>query len=183
MSNQDALFDIVTKMDKDDFRKFSYLIAFSKKEQTTALIVLLAAAGGGLDAMMAGSFSLPRFLLIWLILIVTAFAAIFLRTEYKAFTRSNEIRAGIKGDRQRLTFYESYLIAAQDNVPGTNKIKYERLFQVRETKDYYIIYANARSASMLRKIDIHVDDREDFRNFLRSKMGQRYIDNTANRKA
>ena len=176
MSNQDALFDIVTKMEKDDHRKFQYLIAFSKKEQTIGLIVLLAAAGAGLDAMMAGSFSLPRFLLIWLILIATAFAAIFLRTEYKAFKRSSEIGIGIKGNRQRLTFYENYLIAAEDNVPGTNKIKYEKLFQVNETKDYYIIYASAAKASMLRKIDIDEEDQEDFRKFLRTKMGSRYRD-------
>lgn len=178
MSNQDVLFDIVTRMEKDDYRKFQYMIAFSKKEQTIALIVLLAAAGGGLDAMMAGSFSLQRFLVIWLILIATAFAAIFLRTEYKAFTRSNEVKLGIKGGKQRLTFYESYLIAAQDNVPGSNKIKYERLFLVKETKDYYIIYANANAASMLRKIDIDEEERDDFRKFLKAKMGSRFRDVT-----
>jgi hypothetical protein len=183
MSNQDVLFDIVTKMEKQDYRNFSYMIAFSKKEQTIALIALLAAAGGGLDAMMGGSFVLPRFLVIWLILIVTAFAAIFLRTEYKAFTRSNEVRLGIKGGKQRLTFYENYLIAAQDNVPGSNKIKYEKLFQVKETKDYYIIYANANAASMLRKIDIDEEERDDFRKFLKSKMGTRYSDMTQNKKA
>lgn len=178
MSNQDVLFDIVTRMDKDDYRKFSYLIAFNKKRQTVFLIILLAAAGAGLDAMMAGSFSLPRFLVIWMILIVTAFAAIFLRTEYKAFKRSNEVGLGMKGNRQRLTFYENYLIAAEDNVPGSNKIKYEKLFQVNETKDYYIIYANADSASMLRKIDIDEEERDDFRKFLKRKMGTRYKDIT-----
>lgn len=176
MSNQDALFDIVTRMEKDDYRKFSYLIAFSKKEQTLLLIILLAAAGAGLDAMIAGSFSLPRFLVIWLVLIVTAFAAIFLRTEYKAFKRSSEVGVGLRGNRQRLTFYENYLIAAEDNIPGTNKIKYEKLFQAKETKDYYIIYANASAASMIRKIDIDAEEREDFRKFLKTKMGSRYVD-------
>jgi hypothetical protein len=176
MSNQDALFDIVTKMEKDDYRKFQYLIAFSKKEQTIIMIVLLAAAGAGLDALMAAGFSLPRFLLIWLIFIATAFAAIFLRTEYKAFQRTNELRAGFKGNKQRITFYESYLVAAEDNVSGANKIKYEKLFQALETKDYYIIYASAGSASMIRKIDIDEEERDDFHKFLRTKMGSRYKD-------
>lgn len=176
MSNQDALFDIVTRMEKEDYRKFSYLIAFSKKEQTIFLIILLAAAGAGLDAMMAGSFSLPRFLVIWLILITTAFAAIFLRTEYKAFKRSSEVGVGLRSNKQRLTFYENYLVAAEDNIPGANKIKYDKLFQAKETKDYYIIYANAGAASMIRKIDIDEEDREDFQKFLRTKMGSRYRD-------
>lgn len=182
MKNQDVLFDIVTKMEKNDYRKFQYMMTFSKKEQTIFLMVLLAAAGAGLDAMMAGSFSLPRFLVVWLILIATAFAAIFLRTEYKAFKRSSEIGIGMKGNRQRLTFYENYLVAAEDNVPGTNKIKYDKLFQVSETKDYYIIYANAGSASMLRKVDIHEEDRADFRKFLKAKMGSRYKDMTIAKK-
>lgn len=182
MSNQDALFDIVTRMEKNDYRKFQYLIAFSKKEQTILLIVLLAAAGAGLDAMMEGSFSPLRFFAIWLIFIATAFAAIFLRTEYKAFRRTGEVGVGLKSNRQRLTFYESYLIAAEDNVPGSNKIKYEKLFQARETKDYYIIYANANAASMIRKIDIDEEEREDFRKFLRARMGSRYRDDTNGKK-
>lgn len=183
MSNQEALFDILTRMEKDDYRKFSYMTVFSNMKKTVSLMILLAAAGSGLAAMMEGSFSLPRFLVIWLILIATCFAAIFLRTEYKAFMRTGEVRTGLKGDRQRLTFFESYLIAAQDNVPGTNKIKYDKLFEVKETEDYYVIYASAGSASLLRKIDIHEDDREDFRNFLRTKMGTRYKDISKSQKA
>lgn len=183
MSNQNALFDILTRMEKDDYRKFSYLLIFRKKNQTIALIILLAAVGSGLAALMEGTFLLPKFLIIWLILIATAFAAIFLRTEYKAFNRANEIRAGFKGNRQRITFFENYLIAAEDNVPGTNKIKYEKLYQTMETKDYYVISANTVSASMIRKIDIEEEDQDDFREFLKAKMGTRYIDLTKSKKA
>ncbi len=182
MSNQDVLFDFLTRMEKNDYRKFQYLIAFSKKERTILLIVLLAAAGAGLDALMEGSFSPLRFLVVWLIFIATAFAAIFLRTEYKAFKRSTEVGVGFKSNKQRLTFYENHLIAAEDNVPGSNKIKYEKLFQVKETKDYFIIYASATAASMLRKIDIHEEDRDDFRKFLKIKMGSRYRDTTDGKK-
>lgn len=174
MSNQDALFVVTTRMDKADYRNFSYLMIFRNKLKTILLMIVLAAAGAGLGAMMDASFTAVKFLITWLILFVTEFIAIFLRVEYKAFTRANQIRAGMNGEKQVIQFYENYLIAAQDNYSGTSKIKYEKLFQVLESNDYYIISASANSASMIRKKDIEEDERNDFREFLKTKMGTRY---------
>ena len=174
MSSKNVLYEIATRMDKEDYRKFSYLIAFRKKYQTLAKIVLLAAIGAGIWAFTDEIFSVPKFFGIWVILIATAFAAIFLRTEYKAFNRMNQARAGIISVSQTISFYENYLIAEEETVKGSNKIKYDRLYQVLELEDYYIIYAGANSASMIRKKDIAEEDRADFRIFLRAKLGQRY---------
>ena len=174
MSNQNALYEITTRMEKEDYRKLSYLVSYKNKQKTVLLIIILAAAGAGIWAMMDASFSVPKFLVTWLILIVTAFAAIFLKLEYKAFNWSNQVRAGLKGARQEFTFYDSYLIAAEDKVSGTNKIKYDKLSQVLEAKDFFIIYASANSASMIRKKDIDREDLDRFGKFLRTKMGSRY---------
>ena len=123
---------------------------------------------------MIDTWSIPVILLIWAALVALCFAAIFLRVEYKAMNRMNQIRLGVAGGRQHITFYENYLVAEQENVKGANKIKYDKLGQVQETADYYIIYAGANSASMIRKIDIHKEDREDFGKFLKKKFGDRY---------
>lgn len=174
MSNQSALYEITTEMDKNDYRKFSYMTIFKKKVKTVLLILLLATVGSGLAATMIDTYSVPKILLIWVILVAACFAAIFLRVEYKAMNRMNQVRLGLTGGRQYLTFYENHLIAEQENVKGSNKIKYDNLRQVLETGDYYIIYAGANSASMIRKIDIHKEDREEFGNFLKRRLGDRY---------
>jgi hypothetical protein len=83
-------------MDKEDYRKFSYLTIFRKKSQVALLIVAIAVGGGVLFTMMEGSFSLLRFLIIGLILIPTQFLAIFLRVEYKAHMKMSVIRAGLE---------------------------------------------------------------------------------------
>ena len=175
MSNQNALYEITTRMEKEDYRKFSYLIAFRNKVRTILLIILLAAIGAGLWVFMDEIFSVPKFLGVWVILIITAFAAIFLRVEYKAYNRSNQIRAGLAGNRQTITFFENYLIAQADDVKTNNKIKYENLYQALETEAYYIIYASASNASMIRKKDIDEEERTDFNKFLKIKFGTRYV--------
>jgi hypothetical protein len=172
MSNQNALYEITTSMDKEDYRKFSYLTIFRKKSQTALLIVAMAVGGGVLFSMIEGGFSLPKFLIIALILIPTELLAIFLRVEYSAYKKMSLIRMGLESTRQHITFYDSYLTA--EDSKGHNKIKYDKLYKVQETKDYYFIYASEGSASMVRKIDIHGEDRDGFNQFLKAKMGTRY---------
>jgi hypothetical protein len=172
MSNQNALYEITTSMDKEDYRKFSYLTIFRKKSQTALLIIAIAVGGAVLFTMMEGGFSVPKFLIIGLILIPTELAAIFLTVEYKAYKRMSLIRVGLESARQHITFYDNYLTA--EDAKGHSKIKYEKLYQVLETKDYYFIYAGESSASMVRKMDIHEEDRAGFNQFLKAKMGTRY---------
>jgi hypothetical protein len=174
MSNQNVLYEITTKIEKEDYRRFKYLTIFRKKAKTVWLIILMAAVGAGLAAMIEGSFSLPKFLLIWLILIPTEFAAIFLGVEYKAFKRTSLVRVGLAIVKQSISFYENYLTAEDNISKGTKKIKYDNLYQALETKDYYIIYTSADNPSMIRKIDIDGDDRDGFHKFLQTKMGTRY---------
>jgi hypothetical protein len=174
MSNQSELYEITTRMDKADYRKFSYITIFRKRAQTILLILLVAVGGAGITAMMEGTFSAPRFLVIWAILIVTAVAAIFLMVEYKAMKWLSKVQTGMIGGKQTITFYENYLIAEQENVRGSNKIKYEKLFEILETKDFFIVYANASSASVIRKMDVSRNDIDDFKAFIKAKMGSRY---------
>lgn len=174
MSGKNLYYTIVTRMDKKDYRQFSYLTIFRKKYKTLFLIVLLAGIVAAFASFMDEAFSVPEFLIIWVILIATAYAAIFLRVEYKAMNWLNEVGLGIKGGRQTISFFEHYLVAEQENVKGFNKIKYDVLYQVLETANYYLIYANAGSASLIRKKDIEEDDRDGFHRFLKAKLGDRY---------
>lgn len=174
MSAKNALYQINTRMDKADYRKFSYLTIFKKKYKTLFLILLLAAVVAGFASIMDTVFEILEFLLIWVCLIATAYAAIFAKVEYKAFQWASQVQIGIAGGKQTISFFENYLVAEQENIDRYNKIKYDALYQVLETEDYYFIYANARSASILRKKDIEEEDRDGFHRFLKAKLGDRY---------
>lgn len=174
MSNQNALFEIITSMEKEDYRRFSYLGIFKNKTRTILLILLISAVGAMLWCMMTAKYTLPGFLLAFAVLVMTSFAAISLKVEYKAMNRQGLVSAGLKGNRQYLNFFENYLTASEDISKDSSKIKYENLYEVLETADYYIVYASAGRASMIRKKDVEEEDRDGFREFLRSKLGTRY---------
>lgn len=175
MSNQNVLYEITTTMEKEDFKKLSYLTIFKNKNKTIALIILMAAVGGILASMIEGSFSPLKFLLVSLILIPTELAAILLSVEYKAFKRMSLVRVGLAVMRQDLTFYENYLVAEDSLSKGPKKVKYDSLYQVQETKDYYVVHTSASNASLIRKKDIPYEDRPGFHKFLQAKLGTRYI--------
>lgn len=171
-----VLFEITTQMDKDDYRKFSYLTIFKRRYYTIFLIVLLAAVGAlfAIFSIGQGSFDLIKFLLIWLGLIITEFAAIFLRVEYQSMKKMSMASVGLINRKQNLFFYENYLTAGNEKGKESHKIKYDKLFQILESKDYYLIYSNSSSASLIRKIDIHRSYQVDFQKFLQAKLGNRY---------
>ena len=174
MSSNNVLFEITTRMDKEDYRKSSYLSIFKKKYLTIGLIILLAGAGAAFAVFVYGDMDSIRFLITWLGLVIIAFGAISLRVEYKNMKMLSMAKAGLASLTQVIRFYENYLIAESENVKGSNKIKYDRLYQILESKDYYIIYANANSASLIRKKDIEEDVRDEFYRFLKAKLGNRY---------
>ncbi len=172
--SKNVLFEINTTMDKEDYRKFSYLTIFRRKYFTVAMIILLAAVASFLASFADEVFEIQEFLLLWLLLIVTAFGAICLRVEYKGFKRMNMVKVGLVSVQQDLFFYENYLTAEDDKGNESKKIKYDRLHQVLESQDYFIIYANASSASVIRKKDIDAEVRDDFKTFLRVKLDNRF---------
>ncbi|MDF2654727.1 MAG: rane associated protein [Bacillota bacterium] len=172
--SKNVLFTVNTIMESKDYKKFSYLTIFKNKRKTFSFMVLLAAVGAFFAVMSLEKYDLPWFLGIWAILIATAFVAIILRVEYKNLNRMNQVRAGLTDPRQKITFYDRYLIAESNSARGSNKFNYDRLYQTWETRDYYIIYANANSASLIRKIDINEEYRTEFHEFIREKLGDRY---------
>jgi len=172
--SKNVLYEVTTKMEKEDYRKFSYLTIFRRKYVTILLIALLAAIGSAFAVFADGDFKIIKFLLIWFILILTAFVAIFLRVEYKNLKRQNLNLAGMSNQKQIITFYENYLTAANENVKKFNKIKYDNLYQVFESKDYYIVYSTQNSASLIRKKDIDVEYRDEIYEFITRKLGKRF---------
>ena len=174
MSSNNVLFEITTSMDKEDYRKFSYLSIFKKKYLTISLIIILAGVGAAFAVFAYGDMDPIKFLVTWIGLVIIAFGAICLRVEYKNLKMMSMARAGLANLKQVIRFYENYLIAESENVKGSNKIKYDKLYQILESNDYYIIYANANSASLIRKKDIKEEEQDGFYRLLKIKLGNRY---------
>jgi len=172
--DKNALYEVTTIIEKDDLRKFLYLTTFRKKFITIPLIVLIAAVCSFFTVYMIGNFNLIKFLLIWLILIIIAFGVISFKIELKSKKEINLQKIGNYRSEQTITFYENYVIATNKSAKGTYKIKYSKLYQIQETKNYYIIYNSAKSASLIRKKDIDVGSQNKIKDFLHRKLGKQF---------
>jgi len=172
--DKNALYEVTTIIEKDDLRKFLYFTTFRKKFITIPLIVLIAAVCSFFTVYMIGNFNLIKFLLIWLILIIIAFGVISFKIELKSKKEINLQKIGNYRSEQTITFYENYVIATNKSAKGTYKIKYSKLYQIQETKNYYIIYNSAKSASLIRKKDIDVGSQNKIKDFLHRKLGKQF---------
>ena len=172
--DKNALYEVTTIMEKDDRRKFLYLTTFRKKSITIPLIFLIAAVCSFFTVYMNGNFNFMKFLSIWLILIIIAFGAICFKIELKSKKGINIQKTGNYRSQQTITFYENYIIATNKSAKGTYKIKYDKFYQIQETKNYFIIYNSANSASLVRKKDIDVESQYEIKDFLHRKLGKRF---------
>jgi len=173
--NKNALFEITTRLEKDDYRRFSYATIFQKKYLTISLIILLAAVGSVFYIFMEDKLTVLNFFLYWVIMIAIVFAAIFVSVEYKNIKKINVIRSGYKkAPKQKITFFDDYLVAEDENANRSHKIKYDNLLKVLESKDFYIIFASKNIGSPIRKIDVDREYSDEFKRFLKEKFGERY---------
>jgi len=172
--DKNALYEVTTIMEKDDLRKFLYLTTFRKKFITIPLIFIVAAFCSFFTVFMVGNFNLTKFLFIWLILIIIAFGVICFKIELKIKKEINIQNSGNFRSQQIITFYENYVIATNKSAKGTYKIKYNKFYQIQETKNYLVIYNSANSASLVRKKDIDAESQHKIKEFLKRKLGKRF---------
>ena len=175
MSSNNFLFEIITRTGKEDYRKFSYISIFKKKFKTISLIILLAGVASAFAVFLYGNQDPMKFLLYWLGFTALAFGTICAKVELKVMRMTGMAQVGLISQKEKITFYENYLVADNGNVKNAKKIKYDDLFQILDSKDYYIIYANSTSASLIRKRDVEEEDRDEFKCFLQKKLGGRYV--------
>ena len=172
--DRNALYEVTTIMEQEDIRKFLYLTTFRKKTITIPLIILIAAVCSFFTVNMIGNFDIMKFLPIWLILIIIAFGAMCFKIEFKSRKGINSQKTGNYRPQQTITFYENYIIATNKSAKGTYKIKYNKIYKIQETKNYFIIFNSETSASLVRKKDIDVEIQDKLKDFLYRKLGKQF---------
>ncbi len=73
-----------------------------------------------------------------------------------------------------MDFYEDFLIVKNTAIEGQSKIRYNQLYQVLESKDYFINYFNMNQASLIRKKDMDDEVIEKLKNLYQKEMGNKY---------
>lgn len=174
MSEETKLLTVKTKMEKEDYRKFLYLATFRRNKLAIPMIFVIGAIGAIFIAIHAGSFSLTTFLISWVLLTLLAFGVIIFKVEQRNKQRIKTDNTGAFGALTTLDFFDEHLIVTTECFDGKSDVKYEQIFRVLETQDYFITYFSANSASLIRKVDMSIEDQNNLKGLLQDKLVERY---------
>lgn len=172
--NNNKLFTVKTSMEKGDYRKFLYIATFLRSKIIIPFILIISAIAAGLLAYSGGYFNKMEFVIIWLVLAMVAFLTIIFKVERKNKQRIKTDKTGVFNSEETLDFYEDFLIIKSTVFEGESKINYSQLYQVLESKDYFISYLNMNQASLIRKKDMDGETIEKLRKLYQEKMGEKY---------
>lgn len=164
------LFLIKTKMEEKDYRKFLYFATFCKTKLALLPIILIPLAGSFVISYSNSRLNLPYFLILFVVMLVVSLIALCLSLERKARKRVKTDKSGAFNTVTSLKFYEDKLVMSNSDSCGT--LKYDKLYEVIESKSFYLFYLSSAQASLVRKQDI--ENGEEFRKFIVTKFAGKY---------
>ncbi|WP_313756833.1 YcxB family protein [Tissierella sp.] len=168
------LFTVKTSMTKEDYHKFLYIATFRRSKIVIPFIVAFAALISALLAYGEGQFNAMEFFIFWILLIFVSFATVIFKVERRNKQRIKTDNTGVFNSQDTLDFYEDFLIVKNTAIEGQSKIRYNQLYQVLESKDYFINYFNMNQASLIRKKDMDDEVIEKLKNLYQKEMGNKY---------
>lgn len=171
---ENKLFTVETCMKKEDYHKFLYIATFKRSKIIIPFILGLAAIMAALLAYNENQFSITKFFILWIVLVIVAAATVIFKVERKNKQRIKTDKTGIFDSKETLYFCEDYLIIKSAVFEGESKIKYSQLYQVLESKDYFITYFNMNQASLIRKNDMDKETTDRLRMLYQNKMGNKF---------
>lgn len=172
--NDNKLFTVKTSMEKEDYHKFLYISTFLRSKIIIPFILLISALMAIFIAYRENQFSVTRFIILWIVLAVAAILTIIFKVERRNKQRIKTDKTGVFNSQETLDFYEDFLIIKSTVFEGESKIKYIQLYQVLESKDYFITYFNMNQASLIRKKDMDKETIEMLRSLYQKTMGKKY---------
>lgn len=168
------LFTVKTRMTKEDYHKFLYTATFRRSKVIIPFIIILAALMAALLAFGEGQFNIIRFFTLWILFASVSFVTVIFRVERRNKQRIKTDNTGVFNSQDTLDFYEDFLIVKNTAIEGQSKIKYDQLYRILESKDYFINYFNMSQASLIRKKDMDEETIEKLRNLYQEEMGNKY---------
>lgn len=174
MDETKALFAIETKMEPKDYRKFLYIATFFRKKMILPMIFLFSGAMAYLLSISEKGFSISAFIVFWIVLLAVGVASTSFQIERKNKLRIKTDQSGTFGALNRLVFFDNEIEVSSEALKSSSVIQYNQIYQVLESKEYFIVYFNANQAAIIRKIDIKREIEPKLRDILVKKIKRTY---------
>lgn len=167
-------FYIVTKMEQEDHKKFMYITTFVKRKAgliTTAVMSVLAG--------LAISWIIERVTFGVVTLIAIAYFLLITGIQCYKINKLNKQRAKTEravgfGEESHLHFFEDYISLEVPVTKSSGQLRYDQIYEIMETKEFFAVYTSANQASLIRKKDIKAEELDAFIIFLKEKMQKQY---------
>lgn len=172
--NYSKLFTIETTMEKKDYHKFLYISTVLKSKIMILFLLLLTAFLSGQISYNENYFDLKEFLIFWIILVMVFFLVIIFKIETKFRKIIKTDKTGAFGSPEILDFYEDFLIVKSKVFEGEIKVKYDQIYKVFESKDYFITYFNANKATLIRKKGVKSEVIDSLRSLYKKNLINKY---------
>ena len=172
--DEKELFQITTRMEKEDYKKYLYFITFRKSYQTTISLILLSFIGTFIFSFLLNQSNPIKILSIFLIVSLISLSFLLLKLDHQVRKLyPTDMKPSFKKE-QTIRLYDTYLTASNRMSEGEIKINYLTFHEIYETEEYLILYFDKTLASPLRKKDIDKEQYAEIISFLRSKLENRY---------
>ena len=161
------LYQITTKMEKEDYRNFLFLTTF----QTTDSIVSLLLIGTilGAIASFTTGFSLSSLFFSSLFFTLILFAVMYSKLEKNVKTIYPLDQTTTIKTEQTIVFYDTYLTSTNRTNADITKVLYTDIFKVKEDNSYIIIMLTKEMASLICKRDLDKEIVENISKLLKEK--------------
>ena len=152
--DSNKLFTVKTTIEQKDYHKFLYIATFFKRKVYPLILFIFTAILSLLVTYNEGCFSPKEFLVFWIILNIFLILVIVIKIEIIFRQRIKTDNTGFFNSTEILDFYTDFLIVKSKVFEGEMKIKYNQIYKIFESKDYFIFYFNINNATLIRKDDL-----------------------------
>lgn len=167
-------FEIITKMEKDDLKKFMYIATFFRKKSTIPMLVTVSLLGSLWVNYALGNVTTLGFFVVTMIMLAAIVGVICFKIERRVRQRIKTDNTGTLGSESVLRFYEEHLEMESESFRSHSELRYSQFYELMETKDFYMFYISANQAYMVRKKDIKADECSAFCEFMQGVFGAKY---------
>lgn len=161
-------------MEKEDLKKFMYIVTFFRKKSTIPMLVTVSLLGSLWVNYAWGNITTPGFFVVTIIMLIFIIGVIFFKIERRVKQRIKTDNTGTLGSESVLRFYEEHLEMESESFRSHSELRYDQFYELMETKDYYMFYISVNQAYMIRKKDVKAEEVSLFSEFLQCMFEGRY---------
>lgn len=167
-------FYIVTKMEQEDHKKFMYITTFVMRKTGLIVTAVMSVLAG-----LAVSWILGCVTIGMVALIAVCYFLMIVGIQCFKINKLNKQRAKTDkavgfGAESHLRFYDDHILMEMPVTKSSGQLRYDQIYQIMETKEFFAVYTSSNQASLIRKKDIKREELAAFISFLKEKIQKQY---------